>query len=366
MNHRQRFRALMNYEPIDRMPLYYFGTWRETKARWQQEGLPGCEVSDRCEGPQLPEMDPDWEDGMWSAHGLVNVNPISPHPQEILEETDDYRVVRTPLGAVLRGSKRGSSIEHHIEEALQPTRASWERFKTFINPDTPERHPSAWESKADALNQRETLTPFCVGSLFGWPRNWMGVEQLTYLSYDDPLLFEEIIDYLTEYYITLFRPVLEKAHFDFAYIFEDCCCKSGPLLSPATYEQHYAKYYRRLSDFCHDMGVEFILLDSDGKVDALLPHWLASSVDIVFPIEVGTWQSDPTVMRRQYGKDLRMVGGIDKHVIPQGEAAIRQHLEHLKPLAAEGGFLPMPDHRIPPSCSLEEFRTYLRVFQEVF
>ena len=281
MNHRERFRALMNYEPIDRMPLYYFGTWAETKVRWREEGLPGIDVAG-SQGPQVPGMDPDWE-GM-----------------------------------------------------------------------------------AADLNKSERLTPFCLGSLFGWPREWMGVEQLTYLSFDDPLLFEEIIDYLTEYYIRLFRPVLEKARFDFAYIFEDCCCKSGPLLSPATYDKHYARYYRRLIDFCHDMGVEFVLLDSDGKVDALLPHWLASGVDIVFPIEVGTWRSDPVVLRRQYGRELRMVGGIDKHVIPKGEAAIREHLEHLKPLAAEGGYLPMPDHRIPPSCSLEEFRTYLRLFQEIF
>ena len=281
MNHRERFRALMNYEPIDRMPLYYFGTWAETKVRWREEGLPGIDVAG-SQGPQVPGMDPDWE-GM-----------------------------------------------------------------------------------AADLNKSERLTPFCLGSLFGWPREWMGVEQLTYLSFDDPLLFEEIIDYLTEYYIRLFRPVLEKTRFDFAYIFEDCCCKSGPLLSPATYDKHYARYYRRLIDFCHDMGVEFVLLDSDGKVDALLPHWLASGVDIVFPIEVGTWRSDPVVLRRQYGRELRMVGGIDKHVIPKGEAAIREHLEHLKPLAAEGGYLPMPDHRIPPSCSLEEFRTYLRLFQEIF
>ena len=61
-----------------------------------------------------------------------------------------------------------------------------------------------------------------------------------------------------------------------------------------------------------------------------------------------------------------MIGGIDKHVIPEGEAAIRQHLEPLKALAAEGGYLPMPDHRIPPNCSLEQFRTYLRIYQDVF
>ena len=61
-----------------------------------------------------------------------------------------------------------------------------------------------------------------------------------------------------------------------------------------------------------------------------------------------------------------MIGGIDKHVIPKGETAIRQHLERLKPLADEGGYLPMPDHRIPPDCSLGAFRTYLRIYQDVF
>jgi hypothetical protein len=365
VNHRERFRALMNYEPIDRMPLYYFGTWAETKVRWREEGLVGIGVSG-SQGPQVPGMDPDWEEGMWGSHGLVNINPISPDPEEVLEETEEYRIVRTSLGAVLKHSKLGSSIEQHIEEALQPTRASWERFKGFIDPDTPERRPPDWEAKAAALNQRERLTPFCLGSLFGWPRGWMGVEQLTYLSIDDPVLFEEIVDYLTEYYITLFRPVLEKTRFDFAYIFEDCCCKSGPLLSPATYDKHYAKYYRRLTDFCHEMGVDLVLLDSDGKVDALLPRWLDSGVDIVFPIEVGTWQANPTAMREQYGKKLRMIGGIDKHVIPQGETAIRQHLERLKPLAEEGGYLPMPDHRIPPDCSLDQFRRYLQIYQETF
>ena len=39
MTHRERFHAIMNYEPVDRMPVYYFGTWAETKVRWRDEGL---------------------------------------------------------------------------------------------------------------------------------------------------------------------------------------------------------------------------------------------------------------------------------------------------------------------------------------
>jgi hypothetical protein len=77
MNHRQPFHPLTSYEPIDRVPLYYFGTWGETKARWKQEGLTHVEITARSEGSLLPEMDPDREGGMRRTRGLVNVNPIS-------------------------------------------------------------------------------------------------------------------------------------------------------------------------------------------------------------------------------------------------------------------------------------------------
>jgi uroporphyrinogen decarboxylase len=89
-------------------------------------------------------------------------------------------------------------------------------------------------------------------------------------------------------------------------------------------------------------------------------------VDIIFPIEVGTWRASPVELRRRFGRRLRMLGGVNKHVIPKGEAAVRAELEPLRPVVEEGGFIPIPDHRIPPDCSLENFRTYVRVFKEVF
>ncbi len=119
-------------------------------------------------------------------------------------------------------------------------------------------------------------------------------------------------------------------------------------------------------EFYHSAGVRHVMIDSDGKVDDLLPCWLDSGFDIVFPIEIGTWRADPREFRRKYGRRVRMFGGVDKHVIPQGEAAIRAELEPLRPLVEEGGYIPIPDHRIPPDCSLDQFLTYVRVFKEVF
>jgi uroporphyrinogen decarboxylase len=114
------------------------------------------------------------------------------------------------------------------------------------------------------------------------------------------------------------------------------------------------------------LGIPHFLIDSDGQVDALIPCWVNSGFDILFPVEVGAWEGDPRAIRRQYGRALRLMGGVNKHIIPLGESAIRAHLEALRPLARDGGYLPLPDHRIPPDCSFAQFCTYIRVYKQVF
>ena len=361
MKPRERFRAIMDYQPFDRLPVWYFGLWRETEERWRREGWRQDQSIAAATG-----MDEDWEVGMWEAHGLVKVAPISPEPAKVLEETDDYRVVRTALGAVLKEGKRASSIPQHLEEALSPTRQSWARFKRFLDPADPARRAAGWEARAEELNRRERVTCFLAGSLYGWPRGWLGTEGISFLPYDDPALFEEIIEHLAEHFMALYRPILARAEFDFAYFFEDCCFNTGPLFSPEIYRQFYHKHYRKMIDCYHAAGVKFVLIDSDGRVDDLVPLWLESGFDIIFPIEVGTWKADPREFRRRHGRPMRMFGGVNKLVIPRGEAAVRAELEPLRPLVEEGGCIPIPDHRIPPDCSLEQFRTYVRVFKEAF
>jgi len=372
MNGRERFHAAIAGRPVDRMPRLYFGTWPETKVRWRAEGLDvpmrmGCNG-----GPQLPGMDTDWEcnpDGsglIWDNQGLLHPGPMPDGASETVAEDATTKTVRTPFGGLVQYSKLGSSIPHVIAHDLEPTRASWERFRRALDPSDPRRWPVVWEARAAVLAARQHATCFFGGSLYGWLRDRMGVEAISCLAYDDPELFEEMVAYMADYFIALNTPLLQRVDFDFAYIFEDCCGKSGPLLSPKIYKRFFDRHYRRLLRAYRDLGVPWMLVDSDGKVDDLLPLWLDSGFDIVFPIEVGTWRADPNDLRRRFGGRLRMLGGIDKHVIPLGEAAIRTHLQALRPAVAAGGFIPMPDHRIPPDTSLEQFNTYLRVFSEVF
>jgi len=366
MNSRERFLAIMRYEPFDRLPVYFFGTWPETKKRWAREGLAGVKQLGGSGGPQLPEMDTDWEGCIWDNQGLLRPGPLAKEPARVVEETDTYVVRRSGLGGLHKFGKTGSSPPHMIEPDLKPTREDWQRFKAFLDPDDPARRAPDFDARADALNRRDHATCFNAGSLWGRLRDWMGVEAVCYLAYDDPALYEEIVAYLADYYIAVNRPLLERVQFEFGYVHEDCCFNGGPLISPDIYRRFHDRHYRRLIRAYRDLGVPLFLMDSDGKVDDLIDLWLESGFDIVFPIEVGTWRADPAALRRRFGKRLRMMGGVNKLVIPRGAAAVRAELEPLRPLVEEGGYIPLPDHRIPPDCSLDQFRTYLRVFRDVF
>jgi hypothetical protein len=61
-----------------------------------------------------------------------------------------------------------------------------------------------------------------------------------------------------------------------------------------------------------------------------------------------------------------MMGGFDKHLIRQGKTAVRKELTRLLPLVEDGGFIPIPDHRIPPDVTIPQFRDYVEVFESIF
>ncbi len=43
---------------------------------------------------------------------------------------------------------------------------------------------------------------------------------------------------------------------------------------------------------------------------------------------------------------------------------MREEFERLLPVMKSGGFLPTADHQTPPEVSLEQYKTYIRLFRE--
>ncbi len=68
---------------------------------------------------------------------------------------------------------------------------------------------------------------------------------------------------------------------------------------------------------------------------------------------------------KKYGKGLRLWGGVDKRALAHGRAAIDAELTRLRPLIAEGGYIPHTDHSIPPDVAFADFVYYMKRLEQV-
>jgi uroporphyrinogen decarboxylase len=118
------------------------------------------------------------------------------------------------------------------------------------------------------------------------------------------------------------------------------------------------KHYRRVNDWLRSRGVKHIGLDSDGNVSKLVPVWLDAGINNLFPFEVQSGM-DVLEVRKTYGRDLTLVGGIDKRALARGSEAIHTEIDRVMPLVEQGGYLPELDHSVPPDVTWPNFCEYV-------
>ena len=184
---------------------------------------------------------------------------------------------------------------------------------------------------------------------------------------DDEELYDEIIDTVGELEYKIAKAVLDKGlKFDFGHFWEDICFKSGPLVVPSVFEEKVAHHYKRITELLNEHGIDIVSLDCDGVIDSLAPIWLENGVNTMFPLEYGTWKGELGPLRESCGKGLRAVGGMNKNIFALGTAEIDKEIERLRPMIEMGGFIPCPDHRIPPEAKWENVQYYCRRMKELF
>ena len=84
-----------------------------------------------------------------------------------------------------------------------------------------------------------------------------------------------------------------------------------------------------------------------------------------WPLEVAAGM-DPVALRKKYGKQILLIGGIDKRVLAQDKKAIEKEVMGKVPfLVSQGGYIPSLDHTVPPDVSFENYMYYLQLIKAV-
>ena len=253
---------------------------------------------------------------------------------------------------------------------LLTDRANWKKhYRPRLDPSDPRRYPGNWEECARLWRDDKREFPIFLfgGSFYGWIRNWMGLEAVSLLVYDDPAWFEEMVTTIADCVIGVLTRVLDTGgRFQGCTLWEDMCFNRGPLLGPAQFERYLLPHYRRLTELLHRHGVDLIWVDCDGKIDQLVPLWMEAGVNCMMPVEVGTWGADPIAFRKEYGKELLLMGGFDKHILRSGKHDIEAEVRRLTPLVEQGGYIGFCDHRVPPDVPLENYLHYLKCVRHLW
>lgn len=371
MTNRERVRAILHYEDYDRMPVVSFGYWGQTLEKWADEGHITREHAEQYakygdnseadrEVMRLLGFDFNWNSCFGFAADLF--------PQfeaEVLEETEDgQRIMRDPNGLIVKIKPGIISIPSEIGTSLTG-REAWEKLYLPRLKYTRDRIDfKALEALKDDSDRDIPVGLFC-GSYIGKVRDLLGVEHLSYLYADDEELYTEIIDTIAGISYQAVKDILATgAKFDYAHFWEDICFKNGPLVSPSVLREKVGPHYRRTTELLALHGVDIVSLDCDGCIDALVPIWLENGVNTMFPIEVGTWRASIAPWRSAYGYALRGVGGMDKRVFALDYAAVDAEIERLAALVELGGYIPCPDHRIPPDAKWENVQYYCDRFRK--
>ncbi len=361
MNFRQRFGATMHYGPRDRVPLCDFNYWDETLPEWRKQGLdPKWTQRNIGDYFGLDVSIAGGEPPFWST-GVGNCLTPGFEAAIVQDDGDEYTQMQWD-GVLVRKQRSSVSIPMHVGHTLVD-RESWlKHYKPRLNPASPARIPADWDKRVKIWTDPNRDHPVFVngGSLFGWIRDWMGIENLSLVVYDEPAWFEEMIETVADLQVAMLEKVFATGgQFDGCSMWEDMCYNAGPLLGPKHFKQYLVPHYKRIASLCRKHGVDVIWLDCDGKIDDLLPMWLEAGINCMFPIEIGNWGADPVKYRRQYGKELLIQGGFDKHILARSRKEIDAEIVRLDPLVQEGGFIPFCDHRVPPDVPLANYLYYL-------
>ena len=386
---REKFLETVMFNTGVSPPLYELGYWTETIMNWYEQGLPqeeGLTETVRhthCVWSIL-ERGPG---GMWSCAeqkprcgDLEKVirfdSPVKRIPFEgwiyprfertVVEEDDSVRVIIDESGIKQRVKKEGVSMPQYLDWPVKD-RDSWEQFKEErLNPRIPGRYPENQDRVWGNMKKRDypLILAYTPIGFYGSLARLLGPLKLMTNYYDDPGLIKDIIEYLTDFWIQMWEPILRTVTPDCTFMWEDMCFKTGPLVSPDIFREFMLPSYKKITSFLKENGVDTIILDTDGNAWKLIPLFLEGGITGLFPMEVAAGM-DVVKLRKSF-PSLQIMGGIDKREIAKGKQAIDRELDERIPfMMKKGGYIPFVDHLVPSDISFRDFIYYRSKLEEL-
>ena len=347
MTTKERFERIYAHKEADRVPVRDY-PWSHTIKRWREEGLPND----------------DWV-GYFDLDRIVGIGAdISPRYEwKVIEETSEYIITSTNTGAIEKNFKHSNTTPEHIDYKVK-NRETWAETKARMQPD---KSRVNWAHLEKNYKNWVDSGYWIVGGLwFGFDvahSRMVGTERFLMAMLDDPEWCMDIIETHLNLSLAMMDMVWDAGyHFHEVSWPDDMGYKGTQFFSLDAYREIVKPFQKRAAEWAHKKGCK-VLLHSCGNIGKFIPDLIEIGIDALNPIEVKAG-NDPAAIKRQYGKDLVLHGGVDALLWDDAEA-ITAEIKRILPVMKEnGGYIFASDHSIPSSVSLENFKKIIATVKE--
>jgi len=321
MSSRERFRETMGYGRPDRVPYFEEGIREDVLTAWQTQGL--------AKAADLATMFP------CDQRERLQVD-LEPRPELI--------------------SKRDKITD-------------LKKFHKRLDPYDKKRLPEEWSARVRNWQSRDHVLMLYVHRGFFKTMgvgNWRSFSDAMVLLIDQPDLVRKRMQIQGEFAARLADRILNEIDIDAVVFSEPIGGNDRPLISPKMYEEFVLKNYEPLLDVLRRREVNTICLQTYANARILIPSILRWGFNCLWACEVNIETMDYRSLRREFGRDLRLIGGIDLDALRKNKAAIRQEIEEKAPhLITEGGYIPLADGRVRADVPFENYVYYRRLLEKV-
>jgi uroporphyrinogen decarboxylase len=336
----ERFKRMFEHREADRVPIID-GPWGATIERWHHEGMP---------------EDVDFVDFFGLDHVAGIHADISPrYESKVIEETDAYVVSTTPWGVTLKTWKHAASTPEFLDFTIVDP-DTWKKARERMTPtrdrvnwDYLKKHYGTWRERGYWIE---------AGLWFGFDvtHAWtVGTPRLLMAMLTDPEWCLDMFNHFLDMGIALLDQVWAEGYtFDCVSWPDDMGFKHNQFFSLDTYRALIKPVQKRAVDWAHAKGVK-TRLHSCGDVNPFVPEFVEIGIDALNPLEVKAGM-DPVHLKRTYGKDLVLHGGINAVLWDDADAITAEMRRIVPVLKQSGGYIFSSDHSVPSSVSLENFR----------
>ena len=321
MSSRKRFKETMRYGEPDRIPYFEEGIRQNVLDAWRAQGLAkDADISRMFPSDRRERIE-------------LNLNPL---PKLITRFTriTDLKKFRRRLN--LFGKIGGSR--------------KWSKNKR------------AWQSCDHVLMLYVHRGFFLTMGV----HNWRKFNESMYLLMDRPDLVRERMMIQSEFSARRIERILKEVNIDAAVFSEPIGGNDRPIISPKIFEEIVLKSYEPVLDVLHRFDVKIIIFQTYANARILIPSILRWGFNCLWACEVNIEAMDYRSLRKEFGRDLRLIGGIDLDALRQNKAAIRREIEEkVPPLIADGGYVPLADGRVREDVPFENYVYYRRLLEKI-